>query len=126
MKFLTPTDHPKAAVHTHGVITEGPLLYISGQVPRRPDEGPVATDPTDQIRQIFRNIGNILETAGATPSDIVHLRVYLAGKEVKEPFATARAEFLGDHRPALTCIMCEIWDDAWVAEIEAVAEVPKG
>lgn len=126
MRFHTPTNHPKAAVHTHGVETEGPLLFISGQVPRRPDEGPVATDPTDQIRQIFANIGNILETAGASVTDIVQLRVYLASKDVKEPFATARAEFLGDHRPSLTCIICEIWDDAWVAEIEGVAEIPRG
>jgi 2-iminobutanoate/2-iminopropanoate deaminase len=124
MKRHTPENHPVARGYTHGVEVEGRLLFISGQVPRRPDEGPVATEPADQLRQIWANIENVLRTAGATLEDLVHVRVYLADRKYKQVFSEVRNEVLGERRPGVTVVICGIWDEAWVAEIEAVAELP--
>jgi enamine deaminase RidA (YjgF/YER057c/UK114 family) len=126
MKLHTPTDHPEAVGYTHGVQTDGPLLFVSGQTPKRPNGGPVASDPTDQIRQVFANIENVLKTAGAGFEHVVHLRVFLADRAHRQALKTARTEAMGDLRPGITVVICGIYDEAWVAEIEAVAELPAG
>jgi 2-iminobutanoate/2-iminopropanoate deaminase len=124
LKLHTPAEHPLANGYTHGVEVEGRLLFISGQVPRRPDEGPVSEDPAEQLRQIWRNIANVLDTAGASFANLVHVRAYLADHSYKQVFGEIRREFLGEHRPGVTVVICGIWDESWVAEIEAVAELP--
>jgi enamine deaminase RidA (YjgF/YER057c/UK114 family) len=108
------------------VQTDGPLLFVSGQTPKRPNGGPVASDPTDQIRQVFANIENVLKTAGAGFEHVVHLRVFLADRAHRQALKTARTEAMGDLRPGITVVICGIYDEAWVAEIEAVAELPAG
>lgn len=124
MKLHTPAQHPIANGYTPGVETQGRLLFISGQVPRLPDESPWSEDPAEQMRQIWRNIGNVLDTAGATYENLVHVRAYLADHAYKGLFGEIRREVLGELKPAVTVVICGIWDESWVAEIEAVAELP--
>lgn len=123
MQFHTPTDHPQAPAHTHGVQTSGPLLFVSGQVPKLPDGSTVSSDPVEQLRTTFRNVENVLKAAGATIADLVQVRVYLRAHEYRAAFSEVRAEVFGEHKPALTVVICGIWNDEWVCEIEAVAEV---
>ncbi len=125
MKLHTPANHPIALGYTHGVETEGRLLFISGQTPKRPDGGPVARDPEGQLRQIWANIENVLHTAGAELANLLHVRVFLADRSHKQVFSKVRGEVLGDLRPGVTVVICGIWDESWVAEIEAVAELPE-
>jgi 2-iminobutanoate/2-iminopropanoate deaminase len=124
VKFYTPENHPEAVGYTHGVATSGPLLFISGQTPKRPDGGPIADSPEDQLRQIWTNIKNVLDTAGAGLSNLVHVRVFLADRKYRDAYRHVRTEVLGDLRPGVTVVICGIFDEAWVAEIEAVAELP--
>lgn len=124
MKFFTPENHPQAVGYTHGVVTSGALLFISGQTPKRPDGGPIADSPEDQLRQIWANIKRVLDTAGADLSNLVHVRVFLADRKYRQAYRDIRSEVLGDHKPGVTVVICGIFDEAWVAEIEAVAELP--
>lgn len=123
MRFHTPSDHPQAPAHTHGVQTSGPLLFISGQVPKLPDGTTVSADPVEQLRTTFRNLGNVVAAAGGSVGDLVQVRVYLSDHAHKAAFSQVRAEFFGDHKPALTVVICGIWNAEWVVEIEAVAEL---
>jgi enamine deaminase RidA (YjgF/YER057c/UK114 family) len=123
MKAYTPENHPEAVGYSHAVETTGRLLFISGQTPKRPDGGPVAEAPVDQMRQTLNNLVNVLKTAGAGLEDLVSVRCYLASRDHRMAFREARQEILGDHKPALTVVVCDIWDEAWACEIEAVAEL---
>ena len=125
MQLHTPTDHPKAVGYTHAVQTSGPLLLISGQTPKRPDGGPVATDPEEQFRQIYANLGNVLATAGLGFEHLVHVRVFLASRRYRQALTKVRREVLGDLEPGITVVICGIYDEDWVAEIEATAEFPQ-
>jgi 2-iminobutanoate/2-iminopropanoate deaminase len=120
----TPSSHPIATGYTHGVSTAGTLLFISGQTPKRPDGSPVAAMPEDQLRQIWANIRSVLAEAGAGFEHLVHVRVFLADRAHREAFSAVKREVLGELRPALTVVICGIYDEGWVAEIEAVAELP--
>jgi len=124
MQLHTPTDHPQAPAHTHGVQTNGPLLFVSGQVPKLPDGTTGSADPAEQLRLTFRNLENVLASAGAGIADLVHVRVYLADRRHAPVFSQAPAQAFGDNKPALTVVICGIWNEEWVCEIEAVAEVP--
>jgi 2-iminobutanoate/2-iminopropanoate deaminase len=46
---------------------------------------------------------------------------YLSDRRYRQEFIDVRAEFLGDHRPALTIIITDIYSEDWLLEIEAIA-----
>lgn len=78
---------PRKAVSAPGAVAVGPyshavesgeLLYLSGQTPIDPDTGTLVTgDITDQTRQCFVNLFNVLSAAGLTPDDVVKVNVFL-------------------------------------------------
>ena len=53
--------------------------------------------------------------------DLVKVTVFLADRRYREANYTIRHEVLAGRSPALTVIVCEIYDPAWLVEIEAVA-----
>ncbi len=107
-----------------GVATSDALLFISGQTPEAPD-GAVSAEPAEQLRQIWANVTAVLEAAGAGVADLVHVRTYLSDRSHREVNSDVRREVLGAHKPALTVVICELFEPGWVAEIEAVARVPR-
>lgn len=121
------------AVHAEGAtapvggyvagMTAGPYLFVSGQTPEGPD-GVTSTDPEEQLRQIWRNVAAVLAGAGVGVDALVHVRTFLASREHRAVNTSVRREILGDHAPALTVVVCQLFDEDWVAEIEAVAELP--
>jgi len=118
---------PENAPRPHGSYAQAlnvqgaeQLLFISGQVP----ETAVGTVPEDfegQCRQIWSNILACLKDAGLDVTNLVKVTTYLSGRNQAEANSRIRREFLGEHRPALTVIIAEIWDERWLLEIEAVA-----
>jgi 2-iminobutanoate/2-iminopropanoate deaminase len=66
-------------------------------------------------------------STGGQPSvaDLVHVRTYLADRSHREVNSHVRRDVLGAHEPALTVVMCDLFEPGWVAEIEAVARVPR-
>lgn len=95
-------------------------VYISGQVPDRPD-GSLPEGFEAQCRQVWANIDAVLAQAGMTRRDLVKVTTYLSDRRDREVNARIRREVLGEHRPALTIIITGIYDPAWLLEIEAVA-----
>jgi 2-iminobutanoate/2-iminopropanoate deaminase len=108
--------------YSHGLVTGDELLFISGQTPEASD-GSVSPEPEQQMRQIWANVKAVLAAAGADVSDLVHVRTYLADRSHREINATVRREVLGAHAPALTVVVCDLFEPGWVAEIEAVARI---
>ena len=58
-----------------------------------------------QARQVFVNIGIALAAAGAGPSDILRLTVYLTDLSDLDDFRTARDEFIGDALPPASSLV---------------------
>ena len=75
-------------------VTAGDLLFVSGQTAGDENgtlvgEGDVAT----QTRQVFGNLGKVLEGAGTGFEAVVEFTIYLVGDESVEPFLQTRTEF---------------------------------
>lgn len=74
-------------------LSAGGFLFIAGLSSLSVEgtlvgEGDVAT----QTRQIFKNIGLILQSAGACFEDVIEFTTYLVGIESVQPFMETRKE----------------------------------
>ena len=74
-------------------VRAGSLLFVAGQT-AMDSEGVLVGegDAALQTRQAFKNIGHVLESAGASFSDVVEFTTYLVGIESVQPFLETRAE----------------------------------
>jgi 2-iminobutanoate/2-iminopropanoate deaminase len=102
------------------VSGETRTLYVSGQIPVDPS-GVVPTDFASQAKLVWRNIEAQLNAAGMAMADIVKVTTFLSDRIYAEENSAIRRECLSGNAPALTVIICDIYDPAWLLEIEAIA-----
>lgn len=63
--------------YSHAVESES-LIFLSGQTPMNPQTGKIAEgNITDQTEQCFKNLFNVLESAGLTPDNVEKVNVFL-------------------------------------------------
>jgi enamine deaminase RidA (YjgF/YER057c/UK114 family) len=85
----------------------------------------VGGDVVAQARQVFANVGAILEAGGATFADVVKVTVYLVDIEDRTRINPVREEVFGDVRPASTLVeVSALAIPGAKVEVEAVALVP--
>ena len=119
-------DPPQVAAplgsYTHGLELSAVarLLFISGQIPTRPD-GTVPADFEGQCRAVWANIIAVLASAGMTVHHLVKITTYLTSRTQADANGRVRRDVLGDHRCALTVVVAETLESPWLLEIEAVA-----
>jgi enamine deaminase RidA (YjgF/YER057c/UK114 family) len=123
---LTPINAPDGANASGGyaqsLLASGAerLLFVSGQIPEdRAGHVPETFDT--QAEQVWRNVLAQLRAADMAVSDIVKVTTFLSDRAYRDANSRIRQEVLGDHTPALTVIICDIYDEAWLLEIEVVA-----
>jgi enamine deaminase RidA (YjgF/YER057c/UK114 family) len=61
-------------------------------------------DVARQARQVFQNIGEVLEQARSSLSEIVQLNLFLLDISDIPRIADVRRELFGEHRPASTAV----------------------
>ena len=118
-----PSDVPaQQGGYTHGLEVSHPSrwLMVSGQIPEQLD-GAVPDAAEDQARVIWAHISAVLASASMSVTDIVKVTTYLSSRDVASANTQVRNEVLGEHRPALTVVVAEIFNPAWLLEIEVVA-----
>jgi 2-iminobutanoate/2-iminopropanoate deaminase len=96
------------------------LLFVSGQVPERPD-GSVPGDFIAQCRLAWANVERQLRDADMTLDHLVKVTTFLADRRYRGDNSVVRREVLRERTPAVTIIIADIYDEAWLLEIEAVA-----
>jgi 2-iminobutanoate/2-iminopropanoate deaminase len=118
---LDPAVLPEATgTYTHGTLVTGATrtIFVSGQVPW---DDPAPEDFDTQCRIVWRNVLAVLGEAGMTAENLAKVTSYLSDRRYRAANGRIRQEFLGDHRPALTIIITDIYSPEWLLEIEAVA-----
>jgi enamine deaminase RidA (YjgF/YER057c/UK114 family) len=96
------------------------LLFISGQIPATAD-GVVPAGFEAQARLCWKNVETQLAAAGMTLDNVVKATIFLADRSFAIPNRTVRNEVLAGRQISLTVIICTIFDERWLLEIEAVA-----
>ncbi|GIG65632.1 RidA family protein [Phytomonospora endophytica] len=121
---LDPAVLPAATGnYTHGTLVENPrrVVFVSGQVPWGDEDGVVPTDFAEQCRMTWRNVLAVLAEADMGVADLAKVTIYLSDRRYRALNGEIRAEVLGEHRPALTIIITDIYAEEWLLEIEAIA-----
>lgn len=123
---MTPVNAPDAPQPGGGyaqaaLVAPGQsLLFVSGQIPVDP-AGEVPADFATQCRRVWRNVAAQLAAADMNLSHLVKVTTFLSDRRYRDENSAIRREMLGDHTPALTVIVCDIYDEQWLLEIEVIA-----
>jgi 2-iminobutanoate/2-iminopropanoate deaminase len=96
------------------------VLYVSGQIPLSA-KNEVPTAFADQARLTWANVTAQLKAADMTLSNIVKVTTFLSDRRFAEENSTVRQDVLGNLTPALTVIICDIYDPTWLLEVEVIA-----
>lgn len=107
-------------VHALDVRDVKRLLFVSGTMGL--DQNGTTPDCLDeQLVLIWRNIGQILNSADMTTENIVKVTSYLTRADQAEANQNARIRALGTRRVPTTAIVVETLDPSWLVEVEVVA-----
>ena len=104
------------------------LIYVAGQV--GVDLSGALVGPGDaaaQTRQVFQNIGGVLESAGAGFNNVVEFTTYVVGREAVQGFIDGRNQVFpeifpdGDYPPNTLLVVDGLVREEFLVEIKAVA-----
>jgi reactive intermediate/imine deaminase len=122
VKPISTDTAPSPAEHYSQAVVAGGSIYISGQLPIRPDRtGDPAASFEDQARQAIGNMLAILTAAGGEPRNLAKVTAYIVGVEYWPRFNALYAEMLPDARPARTVVPVPELHYGYLVEIDAIA-----
>lgn len=130
MQFLQPPDWARPRGYANGVVAQGRLVFLSGQI-GWDGQGRFASDDfVGQARQALSNILAILVEAGGSAEHVVRLTWYIVDKQeyLASGVALGRAyrEVMGHHFPAMSVVqVAALLEDRARVEIEATAVLPE-
>lgn len=121
-KISAPNSHDLKSKYSQAVkVTDAKrTLYVSGQIPVSP-KGIVPEDFRDQALQAWVNVEAQLCAAAMGLDNIVKHTTFLADRAYRAENSRVRKEVLGEREPALTVIVCDVFDEKWLLEIEVIA-----
>jgi reactive intermediate/imine deaminase len=112
--------------HYSAAVRHGDVVYVSGQLPVRPDGSHTPDLPfADQARQALRNLLAVLAAAGAGPHDVLKVTAYIVGVANWAAFNAVYAELMADARPARSVVPVPELHYGYLVEIDAIAAVPQ-
>lgn len=110
---------------SHAVVdTASGVVYISGQVDWDTNYQVSSHTVEGQLRNVLTNLAIVLDAAGSSVENLLHLRIYVRGEfgESMEAIAPILAQFLAESRPAVTGIgVASLASPETLVEIEATA-----
>ena len=124
-EMIQPSGIYQPSSYVHG-MRAGNTIYVAGQVAR--DEHGDLVSPGDaegQARQVFANLGRVLEEAGADWKNVVKITTFLVDRSDGAAVAAVRKEMFGDHRPPHTgLIVAGLGGPDVRLEVEVIAVLP--
>jgi 2-iminobutanoate/2-iminopropanoate deaminase len=124
IKFHNPSSVPVAGKYSLGAeIPPGArILHVSGQV-GTDSRGKLQPTFEKQAAQVWKNIAQVLKSAGMGYKDIVKVTVFLTDSRYIGPYRTVRDQFIKDAPyPASTLlVVAGLADPNMFVEVEVVA-----
>ena len=120
MKVLETKNAPGAiGPYSQGYEVNG-LVYTSGQIPVDPATGEVPAGIAAQAEQSCKNVGAILEAAGAGFDKVFKTTCFLADMGDFAAFNEVYAKYFTS-KPARSCVAVKDLPKGVLCEIEAIA-----
>ena len=108
--------------YSQGIIT-GNLLFTSGQIAINPTTGNVeAVTIEEQTEQVCKNIGALLEAAGASYENVIKTTCFLADMGDFADFNAVYGKYFVS-KPARSCVAVKTLPKNVLCEVEVIAEL---
>lgn len=108
--------------YSQGIIT-GNLLFTSGQIAINPTTGNVeAVTIEEQTEQVCKNIGALLEAAGASYENVIKTTCFLADMGDFAAFNAVYGKYFVS-KPARSCVAVKTLPKNVLCEVEVIAEL---
>lgn len=129
-EVLHPANWKRASGYANGIVAEGRIVFLGGQVGWNRDQVFETSDFAGQVEQTLRNIVEILDEAGAGPEHLVRLTWFVTDKheylDSLRSLGAAYRKVIGRHYPAMSLVqVAGLVEDGARVEIEATAVLPK-
>ena len=128
MKTVNPASLAPPRGYSHGMIGEGRVLFVAGQIGWNTHAELVSDRFVDQFDQALANVLAVVTEAGGTATSIGRLTVFVVDKSAyvsatKEIGERYRAR-MGSHYPAMTLLEVKsLLEPGALVEIEATAVI---
>lgn len=126
MKIIHPAGWARARGYSNGIVAQGRVLSIGGQIGWDAEQRFQALDFVGQFAQALANVVAIVRAAGAEPSAIVQLSCYVTDLDAYRQSASALGpiwrEHMGRHYPAMALVgVVGLVEPQALVEIEGLA-----
>jgi enamine deaminase RidA (YjgF/YER057c/UK114 family) len=131
VRIVQPEGWPRPRGYANGIVAEGRVLFVSGQVAWDENERFHSDDLVEQVRQALNNVLTMLKAGGARPEHVARMTWYITDKREymrrgKEIGAVYR-ELMGTHYPTMSMVQVSaLMEDRAQVEIEVTAVIPHG
>jgi len=129
MKTLLPQGWPRPKGYANGIMAEGRMVFVAGQIGWTPEGVFEAEDFLGQLRQTLQNTLDVLAEAGAGPEHITRMTWYVTSRD--EYLANLKGmgeiwrELMGKNYPTMACVaVSALMEEAAKIEIETTAVIP--
>jgi enamine deaminase RidA (YjgF/YER057c/UK114 family) len=128
LECINPRDLPTPQTYTQVVVATGTrLVFVSGQEPEDIHGKLVGRGDLEvQARQVFANLGRALAAAGALPTHVTKITIYVVNYRRDEHLPIiekARLTLFGDHKPADVVVGIATLSPDYLIEVDAIAVV---
>lgn len=130
-RALSPEGWLAPRGYANGVVAEGRVVALAGQIGWNPRTGEIGTDDfAAQVRQTLENILVLLREAEATPRHLVRLTWFITDREAymraRREVGRCWRELFGDEYPPMSVVVVSaLVEPRALVEIEATAVVPR-
>ena len=130
LKDLQPAGWTPPRGYANGVMADGIMIFVAGQVGWTGEQRFESDDFVAQTEQALRNIVAVLAEADARPEHVVRLTWFILDKREYlsrlEEVGAAYRRVMGRHFPAMTMVQVStLIEDRAKVEIEATAVLPR-
>ena len=110
--------------YNQGIVTNG-FIFTAGQVPIDPATGNlIEGNFKERVRQVMKNLNNILEESGTTFSNVAKFTVFLTNMSNYAAVNEVFSEFIKEsHAPARSLVAVSALPAGTDIEIECIATV---
>jgi enamine deaminase RidA (YjgF/YER057c/UK114 family) len=127
--IILPSGWPRPSGYAQGVVSEGCILTISGQIGWNESNQLVGPAFLEQALQALRNVVAVVRAAGGGPEHVVRLTWYVLDcgeyRSSLQALGNGYREIIGSVYPAMTLVqVAALLEEGARVEIEATAVLP--
>ena len=128
MTIINPATLAKPRGYSHGIASQGRIVFVAGQIGWNANAEIVSDSFVDQFDQALANVLAVVEAAGGTAHSVARMTIYVVDKH---EYLAATAELgtryrarMGKRYPAMTLVEVKgLLEPAAKVEIEATAVI---